>query len=128
MVYRPVGLGVIHEFVGLVIESESEAEEKKTKTSDVFVTGLNNDKDLEYFQKVLTETESRKKILKRNYSSDQCEAVLSVIEELKIVTKNTKYRDPIAYAAAMASTPWFGQPCSNTRYELEKVISTNMKK
>lgn len=124
-IQRNVGFGVLHEFIALTIETESL--DPKNPKRDHYVTGLNNDSDLEFFKSSLDKSQWKSKSAKREYEFTDGGKVLEVIEEINEITKSTPYRDPIAYATAMAGRPFFGQPCSIMSSILEKKIRAALK-
>ena len=103
---RPVGFGVVHEFFGVVLTT--------TAGPHAFVTGLNNDTDLQAFSsEVFGEPDSETLILGEPQVFHTCSKFLATLHRINELMTTSAYNDPIVYAAAMVSRPLTGQPCSN---------------
>ncbi len=111
VVYMPVGLGIVHEFIGIKALTSSDKE-------ILLTTGLVGDVDDTYFSTNILRKDLSKSFAKIS-SPYRTQRILRQINQQMI---QSYYNNQAYYVSAMTATPLFGRPCANEAKRLKKFV------
>lgn len=113
----PVGLGIVHEFIGVEIISQV----GNGQQSQLFTTGLTDpEQDDPYFRDTYHSGGRRARVIRSFTSYPNFNSLVSTINRAMI---DSPYNNSAYYAAAMATTPLTGRPCANVARRIEKMVA-----